>query len=265
MLSFASICPHPPIIIPTIGSSSDLELVKRTIKAMEDLREGFERKEIESLIIISPHGPISEREMTLNKREQLYGDLIMFGDFSSQFNFENDKEICEKIEEECRKEQVPLRTIEANLDHGCLVPLFYLTKTIKPKIVPLGYSFLDRESHFLFGNILGRMAKDSKKRVGIVASGDLSHRLFPGAPAGYSPRGKEFDKKLIELLEKKDIERILNMDENLIEEAGECGYRSIVILLGAISEFKISDLEFQILSYEGPFGVGYLVANIKGL
>ena len=75
----------------------------------------------------------------------------------------------------------------------------------------------------------------------------------------------EKDKKLIELLKKNDIRGILNMDENLIEQAGECGYRSIVVLLGAISEFKISDLEFQILSYEGPFGVGYLVANIKGL
>ena len=51
------------------------------------------------------------------------------------------------------------------------------------------------------------------------------------------------------------------MDKNLIEEAGECGYKSIIILLGALS--LVPNFKFEILSYEGPFGVGYLVANAK--
>jgi len=50
------------------------------------------------------------------------------------------------------------------------------------------------------------------------------------------------------------------MDKNLVEEAGECGYRSIIILLGALDGL---DWKPEILSYEAPFGVGYLVANFK--
>ena len=53
------------------------------------------------------------------------------------------------------------------------------------------------------------------------------------------------------------------MNPDLIREAGECGYLSIIILLGLLSEIKGS--KFKSLSYEGPFGVGYLVANIRGL
>jgi len=45
-------------------------------------------------------------------------------------------------------------------------------------------------------------------------------------------------------------------------EAGECGLRSFSFLLGILEEAKI-DWKAEILSYEAPFGVGYLVANFK--
>ena len=61
-------------------------------------------------------------------------------------------------------------------------------------------------------------------------------------------------------MKKKDIEGILSLDPEFVEEAGECGYRSIIILLGIL---KNLNWEPEIISYEGPFGVGYLVANFK--
>ena len=99
-----------------------------------------------------------------------------------------------------------------------------------------------------------------KRQVCLIASGDLSHRLHPGAPAGYSPRGKEFDQNIQESLEKLDADLLLQLPEDLIEDAGECGLRPIVMLLGAVSDFAA---ESYIYSYEGPFGVGYLVAGIS--
>ena len=46
------------------------------------------------------------------------------------------------------------------------------------------------------------------------------------------------------------------MDPELIEEAGECGLRPLAILLGAA---RAAGLSSKVLSYEGPFGVGYPV------
>ncbi len=266
MFVFASICPHPPIIIPTIGSKKDLLRVAQTIEAMKKLRKEFEKASPETLIIVSPHAPIGFKELTLTESESLFGNFSMFGDFKTNLSFEADNQIRKEIIKECERESVIYRVYNKNdLDHGCLVPLYYLAQKIKPKILPIGYSLLNLGWNFKYGNIIGKVIKKSNKRVGFIASGDLSHRLAPDAPAGFSPRGKEFDEKIVEGLKNNDIKSILNIDENLSEEAGECGLRSIAILLGVLSVFSISDLEFKILSYEGPFGVGYLVANVKGL
>jgi len=56
-------------------------------------------------------------------------------------------------------------------------------------------------------------------------------------------------------------QRILKLDD-LYPEAGECGLRSFCFLLGILEAGGI-DWQPEILSYEGPFGVGYLVANFK--
>ena len=88
----------------------------------------------------------------------------------------------------------------------------------------------------------------------------LFRSLSLNAPAGFSPKAKEFDKKLIQQLKKKSLEGILNIESELIDEAGECGLRSILILMGVI---KNMNYEFEVLSYEAPFGVGYLVGEVR--
>jgi len=60
---------------------------------------------------------------------------------------------------------------------------------------------------------------------------------------------------LMELLSKSKIEEIINMDEDLLSEAGECGLRSILILLGILDKINYQP---KLLSYDDAFGVGYL-------
>jgi len=261
---FAAICPHPPIIVPTIGKPADLKLVSKTIEGMKKLAEKFAQVKPETVIVISPHGPVDSNHFTIIDSPTLAGHFYNFGDFQTELIFRNDQELTEIIEKKCQEAKIPLRTANIKeLDHGTLVPLYYLArKHPNFKVVPLAYSYLNLETHFKFGQLLNKIIDREQFSVnyGIIASGDLSHRLTLDAPAGFSSRGKEFDGKLIEFLKNKDIDRILNMDPDLVEEAGECGYRSIIILLGVLN-----DLNWQpeILSYEGPFGVGYLVANFK--
>ncbi len=260
MLSFAAICPHPPIIIPSIGKKETIK-VKNTINAMKKLADDFTLEKISTAVVISPHGPVDWHKMTVNTAEPLHGSFLNFGD-NTEMKFNNDIELAEKIIDYANRSDVPVEAKrEIHLDHGTMVPLYFLAgKTPKPKIVPIAYSFLDYQTHFNFGKAIYNAVSESEENIAVIASGDLSHRLTPDAPAGYSKRGKEFDKKLIELLEKGKADDILALEPNLIEEAGECGLRSIIVLLGAMSELKSN---FQKLSYEGPFGVGYLVGKFK--
>jgi len=262
MICFASICPHPPIIIPTIGGS-ELPKVKKTIEAMRKLAGVFAAAKPETVIIVSPHGPVQTDKMTITISENLSGNFGQFGDFETQMNFKNDPVLTKEIKKSAQIAGIPVDLIDLpQLDHGALVPLCFLTKNYpQVKLTPIAFSFLDYQTHFKFGQILSKLLATSDKRFAIIASGDLSHRVTPDAPAGFSPRGKEFDEKLVELLKTGNVQGILNLDKDLIEEAGECGLRSIIILLGVLDGCQLSNANCQLLSYEAPFGVGYLVAK----
>lgn len=270
MLKFAAITPHPPIIIPTIGKSSDFKKTTKTIRSMQKMAEVFTKSQPETIILISPHGPIDYQEITINMSSTLLGNFEQFGDYQTCLSFENDLETINSLHQQSKSRKIPVRLLEEpRLDHGSLVPLYYLTKNYKKKVrvVPVAYSYSNPKNNFEFGKIIFDVSSQKEKNIAVVASGDLSHRLTFGAPAGYNPAGAEFDRQLIQSLVDNDVGATLKIDNNLIKEAGECGYLSIVTLLGAIEQLNknrtFNKAKFKSLSYEGPFGVGYLVGYYK--
>lgn len=261
MLIFSCLSPHPPIIIPEIGKD-ELKKVKKTCQALELLNKKFVQAKPETVILISPHAPLLSEYFAISSTNIFSGDFQQFGDFKNYFEFKNDYDIENLISQQAKEKNIPTQLIaQSQLDHGALVPLYYLTRNYKDiKLVLLSLSLLDFKTHFKFGQLLQNIIKNTKKRIAVVASGDLSHRLTPSAPAGFHPDGKKFDAKLITLLKERKIKEILNLELQFVENAGECGLRSIIILLGILDKF---DYNVKILSYEGPFGVGYLVAEFE--
>ncbi len=260
---FGCIVPHPPIIIPEIGRGEERK-TRATIEALEKLASRLAEHKPETLFVISPHGTSYFDAMGVAQARRMRGSLAQWGAFSVDHVFENDMKAVDLIFDEAQKSGIPIRFIGKegyDLDHGVMVPMYYLMKKVKEVyLVPITFCWLSLDVHFEFGKALRRAAERLGRRVAVVASGDLSHRLTPSAPAGYDPMGRVFDQKLVEALRDYKVEEILRMDPDLIERAGECGLRSFVILLGALEGFKVRP---EILSYEGPFGVGYLVASFE--
>ncbi|XOB41757.1 MAG: hypothetical protein ACKKMS_03515 [Candidatus Nealsonbacteria bacterium] len=145
-------------------------------------------------------------------------------------------------------------------DWGFNVPLYFLAKDFKGGIETYLMGLETPEFYFEKGKKVYQEL-DKNKKYALIASGDMSHCLKEDGPYGFHPDGPKFDKALIEALKKKDIETILKLDE-MFPEAGECGLRSFCFLLGILEASGIN-YQPEILSYEGPFGVGYLVANFK--
>src|SRR6185436_12622251 len=119
-------------------------------------------------------------------------------------------------------------------DHGSAVPLYFLDRNgWHGQVVVLGYSFLPTEDHVTFGACIRRAIDAVGRPTAIVASGDLSHRLKPDAPAGYNPEAYRFDEEVVDSLKDNSPGRIIDIDQDLRRMAGECGYRSMLVGLGA--------------------------------
>lgn len=214
----------------------------------------------DTIVIISPHGVVLLDAFLINLADRYHSDFGQFGDFSTSLEFKPNLSLIEGLRMQAQAADTILTVAsEPKLDHGATVPLYYLTKHLQDvSLVPISYSLLDFATHIKFGEILKDEIYKTNDRVALIASGDLAHKLNKDSPAGYDPQAKVFDEKLIELLKNKDLEGILKLDHALIEAAGECGLRSILILLGVI---KNTNYTPEVLSYESPFGVGYLTVQ----
>lgn len=147
-------------------------------------------------------------------------------------------------------------------DWGFKVPLHFLAKDINPdQVKRILTDASSPQNHFQEGQKISQSLPENQ-RIAWIASGDMSHRLKKDGPYGFHPSGPKFDQTFVNLLKKKDIKGILSLPEKLTEEAGECGLRSFCLALGALEGLK-TEWQPEVLSYEGPFGVGYLVANLK--
>lgn len=253
-LVFAAITPHSPLLIPSIGKEHISQLAK-TAEAFKRLEEDLYVSKAETVIIISPHGQIKD-VFTLNLAPEFDGNLEEFGDFSTKDKYIGDVGLAYQIREDLETRS-PLQLISSQkLDYGSYIPLHLLTGAIPDiKIIPMHYANLNLEAHLDFGRALKRVVVMSQRRVAVIASGDLSHRLTKEAPGGYSPKAEKFDNKICELLQKNKVADILSLNPELIAEAQECGLKSILIMLGMLDGFKVTP---QKLAYEAPFGVGYL-------
>lgn len=68
-----------------------------------------------------------------------------------------------------------------------------------------------------------------------------------------------FDDAIINGISRGDYYSIINIDQTLRRMAGECGFNSLMVGMGVVNK-KVQHNE--ILSYEAPFGVGYLVGTL---
>jgi MEMO1 family protein len=265
------VTPHPPIIVPEVGGS-ELARVDATVVAMQKLMDETAGLDPETIVLLSPHATVSRSQMGVSLAHAYRGSFAYFRAPRVTLRAEADLELAKEIVDEASRHGIPTvvtatHETAADLDHGAMVPLYYLMKgLLKPcRLVLLSFSYLSLEEHLRFGRALGALLQASPKRIVYVASSDLSHRLTPDAPAGFNPRAAEFDRAVVETFSKGDWEALLSLDAGLVNAAGECGYRSLVVLAGiveAITELG-AKARNEVLSYEGPFGVGYLVGRVR--
>lgn len=256
---FVGIAPHPPVMIPEVGGEMAAR-VRASVEAMGELTARVVASGAETLVLISPHAPLEARAFVAYGSPRLRADFANFRAPQATVDAPLDVELLEKISEMAAAEGLRVNALpDGALDHGTAVPLYFLQRNgWSGPVVALGYSFLPDAEHLRFGRCVRRAIEILGRRVAFVASGDLSHRLKPDAPAGFYPDAHLFDEQVVEAVRAGEPERIININQGLRRGAGECGYRSMLVSIGVADGLPPSP---EVLCYEAPFGVGYLVAQ----
>lgn len=247
-------------MVPEVGREAAQD-VRGSIDAMREFTERIIASRAETVVLISPHAPLDARAFVAYHDTPLYGDFANFRAPDTKVEAPLDEALLTEIGRAASEQDYTVLGIKGfDLDHGTAVPLYFLQRNgWSGSLVALGYNFLSGEDHLRFGACIKRAVDEIRRPVALVASGDLSHRLKPDAPAGYNSVAHLFDEEVVASLRASEPARIINIDQDLRRMAGECGYRSMLIAFGATLELSLT---CEVLHYEAPFGVGYMVAQL---
>ena len=263
---YACIAPHPPVIVHEVGRGREEE-TRRTVDALERVAQEIASFRPETVVVISPHGPVHPNGAGILTAPRAQGDMRRWDAPGVRFDFENDLEAVAQIQNEAEADGLRLVAIEHwsdgdidGLDWGCTVPLYYLRSGLeKARLVAVTPTFQGPQYHFKVGEAIGRALEALGRRAVIICSADLSHCLTPGAPSGYNPAGREFDAAFQDAIATWDVDWVLATERDFRIRAAEDAIPQTAMLMGALSNYGLRP---RILSYEGPFGVGYMVAAI---
>jgi len=264
------ITPHPPILIPEIGKGEENK-AESTIASFRKAAKKIAGLKPSTIILTTPHAPLFRDFIYINIKPVLDGSMKRFGAANVRLQFDNNLQLAEKIIKTANSQGILCGGLDSllasrykisdELDHGAMIPLYFIAQEYSDfKLVHISTSGLPFKELYRFGCCIADAVEHSDENVVFVASGDLSHRLAPDGPYGFNECGPEFDGQLVDYLKIPDPEGLLKFDEGFLEEAGECGLRSFIIMFGALDGCRIRS---QVYSYEGPYGVGYTVAEFE--
>ncbi|MDO4288787.1 MAG: AmmeMemoRadiSam system protein A [Eubacterium sp.] len=263
------IASHPPAIVPEVGGGREL-LAEKTVRGIRDLALKIAEVKPKTIVLITPHGNVFQDGVAVVYETKIAGDLAEFGAPGVSLEKPCDMGILDEMnrrfaQNDCEAiflNETSAREfdIERKLDHGCLVPLYFIEKYYRDyKVVHITIGELSLIELFRIGRVVREAIEANGRDAVILCSADLSHCHKDEGPYHCHPMGQVFDTKITEAIESRDYYSILTMSPDIYEPAGQCGLRPMVMALGATDSIKT---HARLFSYEAPFGVGYLSAWI---
>jgi MEMO1 family protein len=255
---YAALLPHAPILVPVVSGKREVE-VASSIAAMREAARRAVATGSDAIVVISPHSPRETKAFGIWTGERLVGTLKAFGAPHEGIDLPSEGSLVETIAQVSTQRRLPTVSItEPELDHGATVPLWFVAEAgWRGPIVVLGLNSTDHFNVVALGEAVAEAAASAGRHITLIASGDMSHRLTPDAPCGFSRRGLEFDQWLIDILQRGEYHELLKFDPKLEQEAAQDVLDPVLVALGAVGFGKSGA---EVLNYEGPFGVGYGVA-----
>jgi len=257
-VTIAVLMPHAPVLVPALGDQR-LSEVASTIDAMREVARRLIAANPDSLVAVSPHSPRLSDAFGIWTGPRLHGSLTQFGAPNASVSLPIDATLATALAAQAQRHGITTWEIKDQpLDHGAVVPLWFLAEAgWRGPTVVLSLNYPGEGGLQELGKAIAATATHTNSRIAFLASGDMSHRLTPGAPEGFQPRAQQFDQEFIATIKRGAYRDLRRFDPELQDLAAEDALDSTLI---AVAAANWNALGHEVLSYEGPFGVGYGVA-----
>lgn len=259
----AVMVPHPPIILPEIGKGEEKHIAEID-EAYRMAASLIEKLDPDTVVIISPHAPAYYDYIQITDGNKARGDLRQFRDWKDTFEVEYDTRLIDEISRICEEQSIPAGTLgeqKHDLDHGTMIPLYYL-KNLKPetKFVRIGTGGPSNEMHYRLGMAIEEAALKLGRKIAVVGSGDLSHCQKEDSSYGFKACGPAYDQKIMEIMGQGDFMRLLEMTDREADEAMVCGQKPFNIMAGTLDG---KNVDARRLAHSAYFGVGYGICTYQ--
>ena len=273
-LVFGAIAPHGGIAIAGACAPEQRELAGVTRRGMEELGRRFDRAQPDVAIVLTPHNIHVEGAMAVITSGAIAGALEGHPDIALRVAV--DRPLALAIRDGIAAADIPVAGVSygANdaaaasfpMDWAVLVPLWFMGGRTDPPVrtvVVAPARDLPDERHVAAGRAIADAAAASGARVALIASCDHGHGHDPAGPYGFTPKSKEFDDLVVDLIGRDDLGALLTMDPKLPVDAKADSYWQMLMLHGALAGGK--KWKGELLSYEAPTYFGMLCASYQPL
>ena len=259
----AIMVPHPPLIIPDVGRGEERK-IQATIDAYEKAARFLADLRPDTVVVLSPHSVMYADYFHISPGPGAKGSFARFRAPEVRFSVTYDSEFVEELCREAEARDVPAGTLgerDKSLDHGTMVPLYFLNKYLTDyRLVRIGLSGLSLARHYELGQCIQSVAGQLGRNVAVIGSGDLSHKLKEEGPYGFQKEGPEYDEQIMDVMGRAAFGELFGFSEEFCDRAAECGHRSFTIMAGALERRSV---KAERLSHEGTFGVGYGICTYE--
>ena len=251
--------PHPPLIIPEIGRGGEAQ-ISLTSDSYHKIAKEIAFLEPDTIIITSPHAPYYSDSFFLSDGDSIDGNFSNYRADSVSFHETINSNFIDILEHICIENDFPIiREAMKSLDHGTMVPLYFIRKYYsKGKIVVIGCSQLAMIQHYQLGKFIQDTITQTKERVVLVASGDLSHKLQEYGPYGFVPEGPIYDERIMKDASSAQFGHFLSYDPHFLDVVAQCGHPSFTIMAGALDGIGVLPTFY---SHQDVTGVGYGICS----
>lgn len=214
----AVMVPHPPIILPEIGHGEEKK-IQKTTDAYRDAMQFLASFHPDTVVITSPHTVMYRDYFHISPGRSARGDFRQFRAPEVKLFTFYDQEFVATLSELAKDADIPAGTLgerDPALDHGTMIPLRFFNEfaDFDYHTVRIGLSGLALSKHYALGKLIQKTADMLDRRVCLIASGDLSHKLKKDGPYGLDPAGPVYDDRIMRTMGSGNFSELFDYDDN---------------------------------------------------